>query len=137
MEGTPPPTTRKRIASREPERFERRLGDVMQVLAADAVHVDGRPRCLRVRLDELGDDVDVEVVDATVQLVHRVHERGAASVVDDAAHQRLVERRVGVTEPPDAVAIAERVADRTAEDEAHVLDEVVRVDVDVATAADA
>lgn len=48
--------------------------------------------------------------------------------------KELVERRVRLPEAPDAVAIAERVTDRAAEDEPDILDEVMRVNIDVTAA---
>src|SRR5690606_25432063 len=55
--------------------------------------------------------------------------------VDDSAHQRLVERRVGVAETADAGAIAERGVETLAEHDRTILDRVVIVDVQITLAA--
>jgi hypothetical protein len=56
----------------------------------------------------------------------------AAGEVDHRARERLVERHVGVAEAGDALLVAERLAERVAEDDAHVLHRVMGVDLQVA-----
>jgi hypothetical protein len=65
-----------------------------------------------------------------------VHDVRTARDVDDGLHERLVERDGGVPEAGDAALVAERLADRLAEDDRDVLDRVVGVDVGVAVGGD-
>ena len=66
---------------------------------------------------------------------HVVGKEGPPPEVDHHARQRLVERRVGRREAHDARAIAERCDSAWPTHDARVLDQVVRVDVQVAGAA--
>ena len=84
-------------------------------------------------LDVLGGELaDVVAVEGDVD-----RGVGAAAEVDGDEGERFVHRREGVAEARDAAALAERLVERLAEDEAGVLDEVVGVALDVAGGVDA
>ena len=78
------------------------------------------------------DQLDVEVADLRLLDAHVVDEERATGQVDDARHERLVERHRRLAEAPDAGLVAERLAKRLAERQPDVLDGVVVVDVEVA-----
>src|SRR5205807_7233920 len=75
--------------------------------------------------------------DATAQGCHLVDGERPVAVVEDAAHQRLVERGMGGAEATDPDALAQSARHGATQRQTAVLDQVVGIDVDVAVAVQA
>ena len=117
-------------------RLEQRLGDVVRVAAAQRVEVQVEARVVGERPEEVLEELRRHGADHRRLERHVEVQERPAGEVDDAARQRLVERDVGVAEADDALLVAERLLERLAQHDAHVLDRVVRVHVQVALRRD-
>src|SRR5205807_8034922 len=89
----------------------------------------------RQRFPELVEHLRLDCADAAAQR-YVVEEEGPAAQIDHDPRQRLVERCVSERETCDAIAVAERLRERLAHDDACGLDQVMRVRVKVACAAE-
>src|SRR2546421_445786 len=67
---------------------------------------------------------------------HFAGEKRARAEIDHAPRQRFVERRVGGRESRDAVTLAERLRQRLAQHDPRILDQVMRVALDIPCAAE-
>jgi hypothetical protein len=118
-------------------RFELGLDDVVRVPAVEHADVQADARRVRERLE------DVPGHRRVVRADHRrdalrlgVHDVRPPGQVDGRLHQHLVERHQRVTEPRDPRFVAEGASQRLTERQRHVLDRVVRVDLDVTLTPD-
>src|SRR5438552_8658880 len=117
------------------QRLEGRLDDVVRVAARGHADVQVHRRLIGEREQEVVNQLDVEAADLRLLDLDVVDEERPSGEVDDARHQRLVERYRGLAEAADAGLVAERLAERLAERQADVLDRVVIVHLEVARRA--
>src|SRR5690625_718530 len=117
------------------EGLELRLDDVVRVAAREQPHVQGDRRVVGDRLEDVAGQRTGEVpADEVVLLaggLTGVHEVGPAGQVHDGLGEGLVHGDVGVPEARDAALVPQRLAQRLAEGDRHVLHGVVDVDVRV------
>ncbi len=88
------------------------------------------------RLERVLDELERELADALAPEGQVDHGIRPPAEVDDGARQRLVHRHPGIAEAADPGPIAERGAERAAEDEGDVLDRVVLIDRQVTVGPD-
>src|SRR5207253_9075300 len=88
----------------------------------------------RQRFPELVEHLRLDCADAAAQR-YVVGEEGPAAQIDHDPRQRLVERCVSERETCDAIAVAARLRERLAHDDACVLHQVTRVHATAACAA--
>src|SRR4051794_17857141 len=124
----------QRVAQCQRQGFERGLGAVVVVLAAQHVDVERHPAGDGERLEEVGQVLGRDLADHLAPEAEAHLGPGPAREVDHGPRQRLVERRVGVAETADAATVAERSVERLAERQRAVLGGVVVVDLEVALA---
>ena len=127
----------RRLRQRAPDRLEHGLGDVVQVLPV--VHGDVK-RDLGVEGEgakEILQEIEIEVGDSRPLDRHVEDEVRPARDVHRRVQQRLVhgEERRAVADDP--LLVAERLLERLAETDPHVLHRVVQVHLEVALGVDA
>ena len=122
-------------SERAAEGLERGLGE-MVVVATATGDVDGGARGPGERLDGVLDELERERA-GPLAAERQVDDciRPAAEV-DDGPASDFVHRHARVTEPGDPGPVAERLREGRPEDEGHVLDRVVLVDLQIAGGAD-
>src|SRR6185436_18139220 len=124
---------RRRHVARPRERLEDALDRVVRVAAVVQQHVQVALRAGGERREELLRELAVEVADPlAVEAGDVPHERRPAAEIDRHRDHHLVHRQGRPAVARDAGAVAERALERGPEHEAHVLDGVVAVDLDVA-----
>jgi hypothetical protein len=84
------------------------------------------------------DDVDVEIADIFLLVLHLIDEKGTAAKIkaDFRLSLRLVHRQHPEAIAVDSLAIAQRFVERLAQYNAHIFNEVVVVHIDVAAGLD-
>src|SRR6266511_3389213 len=126
-----------RVAQAARDALERRLDDVVAVLARQRPHVQRDPGRERERPPELLGQLRVEGADPLGLRVDLVDEERATGQVERHLDERLVERHDRAREPAHAGLVAQRVLERGTEHDADVFDRVVSVDREVAFGIDA
>ena len=116
-------------------RLEAGLGDVVVVLAIEVDDVQRQPGVLGERLKELLEELGVEIADFRPRERDLPDEVGPAGDIHGRARTSLVHGEVDRGVARDALAVAERLADRLAERDADVFRRVVEVDMRVALGA--
>ena len=124
------------VAERAGRGFEEGLGAVVVVPAVEHGEVEVHPGVLGEAIKEVPHHLRREVADGGAVEGGVEHEVEPAGEVDGAAGQRLVHRHERVAVAVDVGLVAERFGERLPERDAHVLDGVVVVHVQVALAAD-
>src|SRR5215204_7550280 len=125
-----------RLAQGARHRLESAFENVVRVASTQAVYVEIAARRLGQRAPEVFGQLDREVADGLPPRLDRVDEVEAPREVYDRAAQRLVHRHVGRAVAADARLVAERLRERLTQSDGHVLDRVVVVYVEVASALD-
>src|SRR5574343_205476 len=119
-------------AQRSTEGLEGGLGLVVGVHALEVVDVQRDQRVVDETLEELVRELGVEAADRAGREGDVQAQARAAGEVDHHPRQRFVERHVGVAVAADAGLVTQRLREGHAQRDAHVLDGVVTVDVQVA-----
>ena len=104
----------------------------MVVVPAGAAQVEGRPRRARERLEGVFDELARQGPDLLGPERQVDHGVGATPDIEDRGREGFVHGHACRAEAVDAGPIAQRRRDRGTEDERHILDRVVVVDVEVA-----
>src|SRR5256886_3074206 len=104
------------------QRLEGRLDDVMRVSTRGHADVEVHRRLVGQREEKVIDQLDVEAADLRLLDLDVVDEEGPPREVDDARHQRLVERYRGLAEAANAGLVTERRPEPLNEHQADVLD---------------
>src|SRR6266545_1384837 len=121
-----------RVPQAAGDAFERRLDDVVTVLAREGTHVQRDPGRERERAPELLGQLRIERADPLRLRVDLVDEERSTGQVQRDLDERLVEGHHCAGEAVHAGLVAQRLLERGAEHDAHVLDRVVGVDLEVA-----
>lgn len=118
----------RRHANRHRKRLERRLGAVVVVLAAQAVHMQRQPGALRKTLQTVRDHLAAQVANLFASQPQLDHAIWTVREVDDGSAECLVEGGVGVAEAGQAGHGGEGRSECRAEGDADVFGGVVVVD---------
>src|SRR5215831_18774573 len=116
--------------------LERRLRNVMEVLAVVHVDVQGDLRVEGEGAEEVLQQIEVEVRYSRPPQRHIEDEVGPARDVDGGVEEGLVHGQERRTIAHDARAVAERLAEGLAQTDAHVLHRVVKIHVEIALSLD-
>ena len=126
----------QRHAQRPAERLEDGLRLVVRIRALQVVDVQGDLGVVDESLEELVQEIDIERAHARTDELHAIGESGTAGEIHDDPGEGFVQRNVRVPVAGDALLVADRPGDRLAERDAHILDGVVRVYLQVALGVD-
>jgi hypothetical protein len=127
---------RRRI-ERAAEALEDAFHDVVHVVPVRLLDVQVHAAVRAERVEEILDQRRVEVPDPVARQLDPVHQVGPIREVEVDGDARVGHRNPGRAEAAQTRAVADRLAQRLAQDNADVLDRVVLVDLEVALGAHA
>src|SRR5579885_2587296 len=125
-----------RTGKRPRQAFEARLGDMVVIGPVERLHMQRYAGVRREGPEPLLHQFRVETAHLVAGENGLEHEKRTPGYVERDAGQRLVHRNMHVGIARDALHVTERLPDRLAERDAHVLGGVMMIDVEVALGLD-
>ena len=123
---------RDRAAQRASNRFEARFRDVMAVRAVKRFNVQRDPGVAGEGLEEFAHELRIEIADLLGGKLGPEDEERPARYIERNPGQRFVHWQEAIGIAGQASLVAERLRQRLAERDAHILDRVMIVDMAVA-----
>ena len=108
----------------------------MRVVTADVVDVQGGGRRVGEPLKELVQQIDIEAADQAPFELNVVYQARPTGKINDHPRQRFVEWDISVAITGDAGFVADRLTQRLTEYNAHILNGVMRIYLEIAAGTD-
>jgi len=119
-----------------PEGLEKRLGNVMSIMAAYRVEMERHSGMVDQTLKEFVKQIDIELTDMRAAKINRHFQTRTTRKIDHYPAQSFIQGHIGMPIPANTFLVADSVGECLTERNPDILDGVVRVNVQISVGVD-